>query len=215
MNIAFNRFTDDLCDAFLTHRAGYEEIYVIALNNEWGFDLKETEVKKVVQRFLKDRKTKYYPAKGAGPDILLKDGGAIETKGKKFAFKRALEQFIRYSLTQPKFGVAMSADTLDIKTIFALYIIEKSLEALSKPPIAIYLIVKVEDDKYRVRIYASTEELFNYVSSKFVEKLYIPIDVELEESIQRNVNTMWNINEELRRILEAEAKSIMGYEVIL
>lgn len=178
-------------------------------------DLKEMEVRKVIQKFLTNQKVKYYAQKGAGPDLLLEGGVAVEIKGKNFKLRRGVEQFIRYPLTHPKLEVAISTNTLDVRTLFALHIIEKSLRAAGKPPIRIYLVAKVEQDKYKVRIYASSEDLFSYFSSKLVEKLYIPFNAELEESIQRNVSTMWNVDEELRRILEEETKSIMGYQVTL
>lgn len=176
-------------------------------------DLRETEVRKVIQNFLTKQKVKHYAQKGAGPDFLLEGGGAIEVKGKGFDLRRGLEQFIRYPLTYSKLEVSMSTDALDARTIFALHIIEKSLRARGKPSIGIYLVAKVEEAKYKVRVYPSSEDLFSYVSSKLVERLYIPFDYNLEESLRRTVNVAWNMDEELRSILEEEARSIMGYEV--
>jgi len=152
--------------------------------------LKEGEVRKVIQKFLEDQRVKFYPQKGAGPDFLLEGGGAVEVKGRGFDVKKGLEQFIRYPLTHPTLEIAMSTDALNFRTLYQLHIIEKSLKAKNKPSIRIYLVAKVDQGKYKVRVYASSEDLFNYVSSKLIEKLYVPFDAKLEDSIQKNLNTM-------------------------
>ena len=192
-----------------------ERLYVLTLNTKWATDLKEAEVRKVIQKFLADQGMKHYPAKGAGPDLLLENGGAIETKGKNFDVKRALEQIIRYTLTHPRFGIAVSTDSLDIRTLFALDVIEKSLKAMGKPSMEVYLVAKIEETKYRVRVYASSIDLFDYASSQLVGKLQTPLNIDLAQRIQRNVEIMCSLDEQLRIILEEDAKSIMGYEVTL
>ena len=177
--------------------------------------MEEKEVLKVVQKFLASQKIKFYRQKGSGPDILLESGGVVETKGKGFDMNRATEQFVRYPLTYPKLYVAMCADGLNTTILYVLYILEKSLKTRGKPSIGVYVIAKVEETKYKVRAYDSSEEMFHYVSSKLEEKLNISSDTQLEEELARSVETIRNIDSELCKILEEDATSVMGYEVTL
>lgn len=158
---------------------------------------------------------KFYPQKGAGPDLLLEGGGVVEVKGTNFDIRKAFEQFIRYPLTYLTLEIALPIDALELKTLYTLNLIEKSLKSRTRPSIRVYLIVGIGEGKYKVRVHASSEDLFNYVTVKLVEKLYIPFDVNLEDCIQKNHNTVINLDNEIKNILEDDAKSFMSYEVIL
>jgi len=179
--------------------------------------LRESEVLSAIRKFLADRKVKYYRQKGSGPDILLVGDGIIETKGKGFDAKRAFEQFVRYPLTYSSLQVAIPADALSIATLFALFVIEKSLKTASRPPIGVYLITKVSEARYRIRLFASSQELFESVSSRFEEKLRMAGEetADIEERIQKNVDIMQNMEKEIQAILEEDVRSLYSHEVVL
>jgi hypothetical protein len=177
--------------------------------------MKESEVKKVVRKFFTNQRVKYYPTRGAGPDFLKGDGSAVETKGSGFDVKRSLNQFVRYGLTYTRLEIAVPCDTLTAVTLFALSVIEKSLEASGRQSVVIYLVARIGQTTYKIRVYASFRGLYDYVSSRFVEKLCGPADSELEQRVERSANLLGNMNKELSNILEEDTKSIMGFEVIL
>jgi hypothetical protein len=175
-----------------------------------GCNLEEDEVSKVIQKYLASQKMKYYKQKGSGPDILREDGGVIETKGSGFDTKRSLEQFIRYPLTYPKLEIALPVDALSSATLTSLYIIERSLKAVGKPTIGIFLVTRVQDSKFKVRVYLSIEDLYDYVVSKLEEKMTPPADSEIEQSIRKSLNIILNIESEIIKILKVDANSVMG-----
>lgn len=180
-----------------------------------GIRMEEDEVIGVVRKYLTDSNSKFYRQKGSGPDFVLEKGGVIEAKGSGFDLKRAAEQIIRYVLTYPKVEIAVPVDALNVAELFTLLLIETSMKASGKSSIKAMLIARVEENKYKIKVYLSIEDLWSYIFSKFEEIMTVAGSSDAEEGIRRNAEIILNMEIKISQILEEDATSVMGQEVIL
>jgi len=135
--------------------------------------VEEDEVKKVFKAYLDRSRAQYLPGKDAGPDFEFEDGSIAEAKGSEWAdVGEVLRQIAEYYLKSPSVTFIAPSDSLNLDRAFRLCMLERIMKGLTLGgrAISVFLVDKVADNKYKVCMFDSLEDLWKEVTERIGSK---------------------------------------------
>ncbi len=166
----------------------------------------ERDVKEVFTSFLKKQGKKFKIPKRAAPDLLI-DDTAVEIEGSWVNFKVTLEKYVRYSLEYSSLEIVFPTDSLDVKNIYMLFLLEKLLEKRSRPPIKVHLVTEVQEGNFALKTFSTVQELYDKIMNRILDTLEPAKDLSKDEESEKIFLTLIFSDEEIKNALMEETKS--------
>lgn len=176
--------------------------------------MKETEVRDVIAKYLAKTQVKAIRQPGSGPDFLA-EGTAIEVKGTKMAFGRALKQFTEYAFKYKALEIVTPWDGLDSKSFLVLFAWGLMLEQKHNKNVGVYIVTKLKEGSYNVRRYARISDFHSDVTSYgVVNQFKAYYEISVEDAI-REIIDRFSKSDELVRKAIGEAAVRYGETVLV
>lgn len=166
----------------------------------------ERDVKEVFTSFLKKQGKKFKIPKRAAPDLLI-DDTAVEIEGSWVNFKVTLEKYVRHSLEYSSLEIVFPTDSLDVKNIYMLFLLEKLLEKRSRPPIKVHLVTGVQEGNFALKTFSTVQELYDKIVNRILDTLEPAKDLSKDEESEKIFLTLIFSDEEIKNALMEETKS--------